>query len=357
MRDILNKYVTGAALLVGLALVPGSAFAQVGAQETDELDEVVEDELDEEGEEDEKAWSVSATLLTRVYQGMFAELENQDPDLSSPNASDPADAFDRWMNIYVLSGGYTLSDFSFSADVFWTHWMTPGGDSNGPYKLRFQDPELSASWSGYTFESIDTTVSARYALGLPASKISQAAGLVVSNSLSANVSRTFFDKLSLKYSLGGSWMPHSEPDQVLPENIVDVYRPNEAIGSDVRVGGLNTQFGLTNALSASIPVWDKLSASASYSLTKYWTYHQDNDDENTSPHATIGRGTADMTLASVALSYPLGDYVNLSGGIRTQQTPKTADNSSFRFPFWSFSGRNAAAGNRSAVQLSVSGSY
>ena len=358
MRDtFLKRCATAAALVAGLVLAPSLAAAQadVGAAEED-LDEAVEEEL-ESGDAAEKPWSISATLVNRVYQGVFSNLENQDPELSPGKAADPAASFDRWLNVYVISPSYKLDDFSFAGEVIWTHWLTPGGGLNGPYEFRFDDISLSASWSGYTIEAIDTNVSASYSLGLPTSDVSQTSSLIVSNSLSGSVSRTFFDKLSLSYSLAGSWLPHQSTSPTGDVDVVDIYRENERHGDRAVIGGLNTEFALTNSLAASFTVWEDLSLSASYALTKYWTVYQDNDDEFT-PRGVeginTGRSTVDILSTSVNLSHPIGEYVSLSGGIRTQMQPKTSDSHSLRFPFWDMSG---APRNSSARQIAGTGSY
>lgn len=364
MRDNFKKYLTGA-LLAGVVLVPNAAWATGGDPATrdsaigsdeDDLDAAVDEEL-ESGEAAEKAWSVSATLLSRVYQGTFVGLENEDPNLNPDNAKDPGYAFDRWLNLYVLDGAYTYQDFTFGAEVLWSHWLTPGGGLNEPYEVRFEDPSVSASWSGYNIEPIDTRVTAKYTASLPASDVSRTANLVLSNSLSAGLSHTFFDKLSLSYSLGGTWNAHTKKVATVDAETAQIYREDELLGNEVpSILGINTQFSLSNSFGASIPVWEDLSASIGYSITKYWTYHVDNNDEfkADADYIQTGRMTSDLSTATASLSYPIGEYVQVSGGIRTVQQPKSDDNSTFRFPWWNFDG---AAGNRSAVQLVVSGSY
>jgi hypothetical protein len=357
MRDTLKRYITGA-ILAGAVLIPGAAWADGGVlgNPTQTAGETVEEDL-EAGEEEKKAWSVSATVLSRGYQGLFTGLENGDDGLSSENAADTSYSYDRWLNLYVLAGNYTVEDFTFGASMVWSHWLTPGGGLNEPYEFRIEDPSLTASWAGYEIAPIDTTISASYSAALPVSDVSRTSNMVLGSSLATTASRTFFDKLSLSYTLGGGWTAHTREDATVTADNVQIYREDEVVGNDlVQIGGLNTQFSLTNALGASFPIWDKLSGSVSYSMTKYWTYHVDNDDEMTPDVEGIqtGRGTADLTVASAALSYPVGDYVSLAGGVRTSQAPKSADNRTFRFPWWNFS---SAAGNRSAIQLSVTGTY
>ncbi|QDG52943.1 hypothetical protein FIV42_20005 [Persicimonas caeni] len=365
MRDDFKKYLTGA-ILAGAVMAPGAVWAQTddpadaGAIEED-LDEAVEEDL-ESGEAAEKPWTVSATLLTRAYQGMFADPANQDPALDPRNgqAGPASAAFDRWLNLYVVSAGYSYEDFSFGADLTWSHWMTRGGGSVEPNEFRFEDTGLSASWSGYEIEPIDTTVSARYSATLPTSLESRTSNLIVGNTLTTSASKTFFEKLTLSYSLAGSWTPHTTEMATNAPDTVQILRETDplttASGEFPDNEYYNSQFALTNALSASIPVWDKLNASISYSLTKYWTYHVDNDDALAADIDGIqtGRMTSDVSIAAASLSYPIGDYVNVSGGIRTAQAPKTSDNSSFRFPWWD---TTSAASNRSAFQLAITGTY
>jgi hypothetical protein len=365
----IKSYLCGA-LLVGAGLIPSAALAQdptlappdtgvgeVGEDAEPTIGVAAEESIEESALENDKNWSVSATLSTRIYQGMFVDLANESDEFSSPNAIDPGYSFSRWSNVYSLGAGYKLSDFNFGARVSWSHLMTPGGGALEQYEFRFHDVSLSAGWSGYTIDAIDTTVTASYGLSLPTSMSSQASNRIVGNSLGVGISRTFLDTITLSYRLGGGWTPHTTTAPTDDPEDVQIYREDEIVGNEVAtVGGYNTQFSLSNSLSASFPIWEKLSGSVSYSLSKYWSYAHDTDDGYSANIEGIqtGRNTGDAVSASLGLSYPIGNHVHLSGGISSSQRPKTSDNKSFRFPWWNFAG---AAANRSSINFSVTGTY
>jgi hypothetical protein len=382
MRDGLKIGLTGAAL-VALIGLPSTAFAQVAPSQTDieasndELDEDVDAMIEEEAEE-KKPWEVSASLTTRVGQGTFV---NQVPDTETGQDLGSADAFaNRVVNVYSLSPSYTLDDFTFAGDLTFTHWLTRGGgtssvpySSNGnkPNEFRLQDIGLTAAWAGYDIEPIDARVSANFATYLPTSKVSQTENLILTNILGGSLSKTFFDKLTLNYGLSGLWLPHTTTSPTIDPEVADTIRTGTLLvdatsdlagNGEAKVAGYNIEYGLGTSLSASIPVWEDLSFSASYSLTKYWTYKIDNDDDRASIEeddtgtriVDTGRATADISTTTVSLSYPVNDYLSLSGGLYTRGPVKTLDNKGFRFPFWNTQG---AANNFSAVQVSITGSY
>ena len=381
MRDGLKIGLTGAAL-VALIGLPSAAFSQVappgGAEASDdELGEDVDAMVEEEAEE-KRPWSVSAGLMTRVGQGVFVK---QEADTEVGEEVGEADAFaDRVVNVYSLSGSYTLEDFTFGLEMGFNHWLTRGGgysavpyssNANEAQEFSFQDIGLTASWAGYNIEPIDTKVTANYAAYLPTSKISQTENLILTNVLGAGLSKTFFEKLTLSYSLSGLWLPHTTNAPTVSADVDTVQRNRALIdgafsdvtgNGEVIQPGRNIEWGLANALSASFPIYEDLSFSASYSVTKYWTYWADNNDENRPEIrdddgnlvADAGRGEADIVSTSVSLSYPVNDYLSLSGGLYSRGPAKSTDNGALRFPFWNTQG---AANNFSAFQFSITGTY
>lgn len=373
-------------------LVALPAFAQETKEgekeDKQDIEAKAEAETDEEAEEEGKDWSVSFRLGNTIGQGTFVDVAN-DSEFFDPNCTDPIEqgcvgaannAYDRVNLSFALSGGYTLGDFSFGTSLAAVQWLTAGGGANAPSEFRWQDVGLSAGWAGYTFESIGLNIAPGLDLVLPTSRVSQYTTLVVGTSLGVGISKTFFDKLSLSLGLGGGKDFHRFTSPVLdlekfdpedegelqgdlqPESVVYRAGASEDLGrSLVAVSGMNTEYSFSGSLSASIPVWDKLKASASYALVTFWSYPVPGEpgDELTPDVVGIneGRGVGQVTSTGFSLSYPitLGDVnLGLSGGISTSQFPKTSDNKSFRFPFWNTTG---AASNASALKFGVSASY
>lgn len=355
-----------------------SAAADVEAEEAAEAAE--------EGDEDGKNWSASFSLGSSIGQGTFV---NVDSDLSDPDCStadqietgcvgDASNAFDRANLSYSLGGSYTLKDdFNFAASIALVQWLTAGGGRNAPNEVRWQDLGLSASYAGYTFETIGLNIAPSLSFTVPTSQASQFTSLVLGTSAGVSLSKTFFEKLSLSLGFSGGKDFHrfTSPvltdlsdaeqaelrDDVKPESVVYRSGGSEDLGRGlIAIDGVNTEYFFSGSLSASIPIYDKLRLAASYALSTFWSYSQDNDDEMTPDIEGVntGRGVGQITRTGVTLSYPvtIADAINLglSAGISTGQYPKTSDNKSFRFPFWNFQG---AASNGSALRFGVSASY
>lgn len=351
-RQVTTLALAATTLAVGL-VVSSTAWAADGSPVDEETGQLVQEK------EGDRAWSLGADLVSRVGQGTFADLENETgtPGTEAPNAS----AFDRALLIYVLSGSYEVGDFTFSPEFTWTHWLTQGGGLNGPGEFRFQDISLIANWSGTKIEPLDSNLSASLEFSFPTSDVSQAQSKIVGVDGTVSISHNLFDKVAVIGSVSGSKTfhrfksPRVNIDDVGEDNVL--FRNNEAedLGDGlIAIGGLNTEYALSGSLTLSFPIVDKLRGTVSYGLAKYWTYKIDNDDQLNSEFADTGRGTQDLSSATVTLSYPINQYLSVSGGIVTRQPPKTSDNESFRFPFWNTQG---AANNYSSLQLAVSATY
>jgi hypothetical protein len=265
--------------------------------------------------------------------------------------------------VFGLAPSYTLGDFSFGASISFAQWLTSGGEwfSNGPYETRLRDIGLSAGWKGHTFESTKILVTPSLGLRLPTSALSRTQTLLVDTSASVGVSRNFFSRLTLSYALSGAKSFHQYTSPVINVDRIGadnaIFRAGGA--EDIEPGrfaidGYNSEYMVGNALSASMQLWGSFSASASYGIYTYWTYFANNDDEFASELSCTGRCTSQITSNALALNYGVNDWLSVQTSLNTVQPPKTADNKSFRFPFWNFSG---AAANYSSIQLGLSGSY
>lgn len=370
-------------------LLAAPAFGQDGTIEGTEIQTEASTEATEDAEEEDgKDWSVGFRLGSSIGQGTFVNVAN-DSEFYDPNCTDPIEqgcvgdagnAFDRANLSFRLNGGYKLGEFSLGVTFAAVQWLTAGGGRNAPAEFRWQDTSLAAAWDGYTFDSIGLTIAPDISFTLPTSQVSQYSTLVVGTSLGVGVSKTFFDKLGLSLGLSGGKDFHRFTSPVLdpeklgqneaeaelrPEAVIYRAGGSEDVGRGlVAVSGLNTEYFFAGSLGARIPVWDKLTFSAGYSLATYWTYgglssdHPDFGDVTPDLEGiNQGRGVAQLTRGSIGLGYPveLADVSLAFGlGLSTSQFPKTDDNQSFRFPFWNFSG---AAANASAITASIGASY
>jgi hypothetical protein len=301
----------------------------------------------------ERPWGISGTVVSRVGQGTFADLENQTntPGKEAPNST----AFNRWLMIYGISPSYEIGNFSLSGDITWTHWLTQGGGYNNPGEFRFEDTYLYGNW-GKKIKAIDTNLSTQLSLGFPTSDVSQTATRNLATSLAGSLAHSF-DWVTLSYELSGSWLSHESKVPEVEKDVNPLFRAGgaENVGNDlVAIQGVNTQFTLGNTFGASFDIWGDLSGSLSYSYTRYWSYSRDNDGQFASEFQDTGRGTSDLMTSTAMLSYRLHKHLSLSGGIQTKQPPKYDDNDGFRNPIWNTSG---AGRNFSSFQFIVSGNY
>ncbi len=130
-------------------------------------------------------------------------------------------------------------------------------------------------------------------------------------------------------------------------------------------GSVLTEYSLVPSLGISWSFWD-FSLSASYAVSTAWSYSVERNPELTSEATDVngeriaddGRAVRQGVSGSIGLSYSpsgidwlegWGASVSLSNG----NTPKTADNRSYNFPFWTFD----AASNASAISFGLSYSY
>lgn len=361
------------ALLVAGLLVPATASAQdVAPDNTEALNSPADDDgdpaaiealeeadatIEDAAEKDGKDWSISASLGSTIGQGTFVDPAN---DSEWAGLVDDGDnAYDRVNLSLSLRPAYSFGDYSVSGSFGAVQWLTAGGGANEPGEFRIQDVGLSGGWAGYTIPVIDTQVGAGLSLQLPTSTFSRALNLIVGTSVSGSLSKTFFERLTLSYSLSVGKDFHEREDLTVDAEDVGVenvlFRSGEAVGGgQYAIGGVLTEWALVNGVSANVKIWEKLSGSVSYALIDSWTYDWENDDSFTAPLADTGRGHGQATSTGISLSYPVWEHISLSGGIATSQQPKTDDQKSFRFPFWNFDG---AARNASAIRLSVTGTY
>lgn len=356
---------------VALLMTPALAAAQGGidvADDAAEEAELGEEELEGDTEDAQRPWGVTASISTLVGQGTFASPSN-DTEWAG-EVDDGSGAWNRWNMVYSITPSYQLGDFSFDLTLTWVQWLTSGGGirttsvaggANEPYEFRFQDPSLSVGWKSYTHDGVGVTLTPSASIRLPGDAISRNNTLLADIGAGVTATRSFFDDLTLSASLSGSrWFhrytsPVLDVDEVGIDNVL--YRPGGAEDLEpgrVAVDGYNLQYRLSPVGSASFSMTDSLSASISYGIHNYWTYNVERDESLDGEHVRDGRGFSQTAASSVSFSYAATDMLTMALNFNTIQTPKTADNKSYRFPFWNFSN---PASNSSGVQFSVQGTY
>ena len=119
------------------------------------------------------------------------------------------------------------------------------------------------------------------------------------------------------------------------------------------IGGYaNASFQFGNRLGVGFKIIEDLNLNVDMWIFNTFTYEVfEEEDELTSENAVAGRGQRDSTVGSISLSYRVNQYFSMALGTTTAQPPKTRDNKSFRFPFFS-----TTADNFTSFYLSLTGS-
>jgi hypothetical protein len=113
-------------------------------------------------------------------------------------------------------------------------------------------------------------------------------------------------------------------------------------GDVVAAGGVNSEFSLLNRITAVFSLPADLSLTFDFAYIQSWSYAWDNDDDLTAANADTGRNLNDISQAVIDVSWqsPVPNLI-ISSGVVTAQTPKTANNDGFRFPFFDFIAPNS----------------
>ena len=355
----------GLMALVGLGTM---TLASTASAQTDQIKDQALNRTDKKdknlktapkNDEEKRAWSVGAGYGLRIGQGTFVDPAGSFAD----ERGDGSNAFDRVMNVYSLNASYSFSEFSLSTGLAWTHWLTRGGGANEPNETRFQDMSLAMGWSGTTLGSSGIRLTADASLGFPTSDFSRATSQIVATGAGFNLSRRFFERLSVNFGLNGGKTFHqfNQPVADLSKagdgNVLFRAGGAEQLGQNlVALGDRNVEYSLGGSVSAGISLMDGMRLGINYGYSTFWTYASavDNDDEFRSLYGDAGRGRGDVVSTGVSLSYSFLEHFSVSGGIRTAVAPKTSDNQSFRFPFWNMQG---AANNWSQLTFGLSANY
>ena len=132
----------------------------------------------------------------------------------------------------------------------------------------------------------------------------------------------------------------------------------ESLGEGlVALAGYNLEWSMTQDLALDF-MWP--AGLGDMSLTIGWTYFQNYTygntarDEFTAENATPGRGYSDLMRGVVDISWQPISYLGVSIGWLVDQSPKTADGSDFRFPWWDTSNGSE---NRQSFYLDLVGTF
>lgn len=123
---------------------------------------------------------------------------------------------------------------------------------------------------------------------------------------------------------------------------------------EVATGDNNVEWSVFNSLMATFILSDQWSISLQLAIANSWTYDGPGKDALASDYAKGGRGQRDKTYGVLDVTYQPFEHFGFSAGISSTQPAKTADNKSFRFPFFDFS---SEGNNYTTFYLDVFATY
>jgi hypothetical protein len=265
---------------------------------------------------------------------------------------------------FVLPHGFTLS-----ASELITKTLVTYADSGAsrPQDTTFGDVFLGASWgprirkADGKFEPWLLPGGIRPGFGLtftvPNSRASRFQGKY--GAFTPTISLAMADLLgghvSLAYSFGFIKNLHRFTNATVSQgDFPTLARPSgpELAGSEILTSTANVSFAFRNMLAANVKFNDRWSASLTWLLFNNFRYYDAPADEFTSIYAKSGRGRSDSQWGIAAVTYGLDaeSLWTLSAQAFTVAPPFSADNQTYRFPFYDF---RSTADNYTSVGLEL----
>lgn len=294
-------------------------------------------------------------LDTMLSAGTFAPGESRRPGF---------DTILGYRFAFVLPAGFTLS-----ASELITKTLVTNADSGAvrPDDTTFGDVFLGASW-GPRIRKADGKFAPyllpggiRPGFGLtytvPNSRASRFQGKY--GAFTPSVSLTMADlvggHLSIVYGFGFVKNLNKFTNATVSASAFPTLaRPGgpELVGSDVLTSAANISYAFRNMLAVNVKFNDRWSASLTYLLYNNFRYYDAPADQFTSVYAKPGRGRSDSQWGIAAVTYGLDadSLWTLSAQTFTVAPPFSADNQTFRFPFYDF---RSSADNYASVGLEL----
>lgn len=127
-------------------------------------------------------------------------------------------------------------------------------------------------------------------------------------------------------------------------------------GEAISTGQALTSFATRSLAVASLQLTKRINFSLTYLMFNGFRYYDAPKDDKTSIHAKGGRGRVDQQWGIASLGYTLDEegHTDLSVSTFTASSPFSADNKTYRFPFWDF---RSTADNNSSLGITLSHSF
>lgn len=337
----MNKRLILLMIFLAACLSPLNAFAQDdnGAKDASEaqIEEAPKAATDAQktgdaDEEDDKCWGVLGEASVSLGLGAFTKDEH---------ARKIRSRFALQVGAY-----YTIPviDVDLHAETGFTQWISKAGGTNGQYEFRWSDSNIGFSREIWTYENKRKEFSVKFegdlSFVLPTSKISQTENLYTGISPTLT-SKLGFGPLRFGYEISYTHYFHKYTSRTFDPSEVDVlsrYAGNEILGShDIAGGGILVEMALVNKFSIGYKFMDELSMNVGFGFADTWTYKTKSNkerDEYTNKYAHVGRGHQQISGGNISLTYTPLKYLGLTLLMSSEQPWKTADQKTYRFPWF-----------------------
>ncbi len=210
----------------------------------------------------------------------------------------------------------------------------------------------------YKIPGLGIGISPYLRLGAPTSYESRYRNLYLSTAAGLNLTRMFGSHVLVDYMFrfNKNWNKTAQPTITGSQIALSRLRGNEDVGGGEVINGddNNISYSVYNALTGSFIITDEWSITLQLAIQNSWTYLSIPKDEQSSPNAKEGRGQRDRTYGVLDITYQPWEHFGFSLGLSSAQPAKTADNKSFRFPFFDFS---SEGNNYTTVYFDIFANY
>jgi hypothetical protein len=234
-------------------------------------------------------------------------------------------------------------------------------DRIAPHEPRLGDLQLAVSAGElFSLKPLNTTMNAIFWLSFPTSKESRFLTKVMGLHLETGVSIEPISWLSVSYTFHVTRNFHRYNVPLLDPSAFGRPPAARSGGAEQLAGGILVQgqavtgWLLSNGLDVTFTPLKGLDILLTWGIVNaFRATSYPADDALASPHAVGGPGRNDIMWGGIEVAYQVHDYFGVALGSWTEQAPKTADNQSFRFPFWD---TTSGAANRQVFYVSLTGS-
>ena len=220
----------------------------------------------------------------------------------------------------------------------------------GDFSLGFSIPNI------YTEPVTGIRFGASTSFAFPTSLASQHAGRYVSWKTGLTVTKSF-GPVGLMYQFGITKNFHDSKSPKLDYEYLPEIAHYPAVG-------VSTDFSIMNHLGVSVGFLENFYAGIDFFIMNNFKYDSEDDIgcadvglasgcDLHSSFADPGRGRSDLTSIAIEVGWQPLKYLTVALGISTFQTPKTSDNTGFRFPL----NFTDASANRTTIYLDLVGTY